>query len=87
MMSKATYNGLYQRDEKPLRPFILTRSAYFGTQKYAAKWTGDNRANIEELKVSVNQLMSLSLSGVQFVGADIPGFYGKACDDEFVQFY
>lgn len=84
MMSRATYNGLKQRDDTPSRPFLLTRSAYFGTQKYAAKWTGDNRANIDELKVSLNQLMSLSISGVQFVGADIPGFFGQASDDLFV---
>ncbi len=31
MMSKATYEGMVERDEGRQRPFILTRSSYFGT--------------------------------------------------------
>ena len=76
MMSRATYQGLYKRDAGTLRPFILTRSSYMGTQKYSAKWTGDSLSTFSEMRVSINQLMSLGISGVSFVGADIPGFYG-----------
>lgn len=31
MMSKATYEGLVQRDSFSQRPFVLTRSSFFGT--------------------------------------------------------
>jgi alpha-glucosidase (family GH31 glycosyl hydrolase) len=75
------------KHENRQRAFVLTRSAYFGTQKYAAKWTGDNRATSDEIIVSFNQLLTLSLSGIHFVGADIPGFYGNATDEIFVKFY
>lgn len=77
---------MLERDklENRQRPFVLTRSSFFGTQKYAAKWTGDNRASREEVDVSISMLLSLGISGVQFVGADIPGFYGNASDEVFV---
>lgn len=32
-------------------------------------------------------LLTLGLSGMSFVGADIPGFYGNATDEVFVKFY
>ncbi len=66
---------------------MLTRSSYFGVQKYAAKWTGDNRANNNEIQISFNQLLSFGIAGIPFVGADIPGFAGNASDEIFVKFY
>ncbi len=88
MMAKATYDALVLRDRvENQRPFLLTRSAYLGTQKYGAKWTGDNHASINELSISINQLLSLSVSGISFVGADIPGFYGKPTDELYILFY
>ncbi|TNV84333.1 hypothetical protein FGO68_gene5628 [Halteria grandinella] len=87
MMSKATYEGLIKRDAEKLRPFALTRSVFLGSQKYAAKWTGDNQATFDELGVSINQILSLGLSGITFTGADIPGFAGSPTDDLFIAFY
>jgi alpha 1,3-glucosidase len=60
---------------------------FFGNQKYGAKWTGDNHANFEEIKVSISMLLSLGISGVNFVGADVPGFYGNPTEDVFIKFY
>ena len=65
----------------------MSRSSFFGIQKYAAKWTGDNCANDNEIQVSFNQLLTLGISGQAFVGTDIPGFYGNATDEIFVKFY
>jgi alpha-glucosidase len=72
----ATYEGLLKL-QPDLRPFVLTRAAYAGTQRYAATWTGDNTASWNHMRLSVPQLMNLSLSGFAFVGDDIGGFNGS----------
>ncbi|CDW82855.1 neutral alpha-glucosidase ab [Stylonychia lemnae] len=88
MMLETTYNGLKARNTtEPKRPFILTRNTFFGGQKFAAKWTGDNSATFQELSISISQILSLSITGIQFVGADVPGYAGQPTDELYVMFY
>lgn len=86
MMIEATYNGVAQRSPD-YRPFVLTRSTFFGSQKYGAKWTGDNWSTFQEMEVSIPMMLSLGLAGMHFVGADIPGFAGNPNDDLYMKFY
>lgn len=58
------------------RPFVLTRSAFSGIQKYAAVWTGDNHSSWEHLRENLYMVVNLGLSGVPFCGADVGGFAG-----------
>ncbi len=74
--ARATYEGML-RLEPNVRPFVLTRAAYAGTQRYAATWTGDNTASWNHLRLSIPQLANLGVSGYAFVGADIGGFNGS----------
>jgi len=74
--ARATYEGMLKL-EPNLRPFVLTRAAYAGTQRYAATWTGDNTASWNHLRLSIPQLANLGVSGYAFVGADIGGFNGS----------
>lgn len=76
-MSRAAYEGL-ARHAPERRPFVLTRAAFAGVQRYAAVWTGDFASNFTHLEASIPMLVGLGLSGVPFVGADIPGFAGRA---------
>ncbi len=73
---RATYDGL--RKLRPNeRPFILTRAAYSGTQRYAATWTGDNSSTWNHLKMSAPLMLNLGISGYPLVGSDIGGFAGS----------
>ncbi|WP_437291293.1 glycoside hydrolase family 31 protein [Sorangium sp. So ce406] len=76
-MSRAAHEGL-ARHAPARRPFVLTRAAFAGVQRYAAVWTGDFASNFTHLEASIPMLVGLGLSGVPFVGADIPGFAGRA---------
>jgi len=60
------------------RPFILTRAAYAGAQRYAAIWTGDNVASDEHMLAGIRLVNSLGLTGMPFAGYDIGGFAGEA---------
>jgi len=77
LMARATWEGL-ERLRPERRPWVLTRSAFVGTQRWAASWMGDNSARWEDLETSLPQLASLGLCGAPHVGVDIGGFYGHS---------
>jgi alpha-glucosidase len=74
LMCRATFEGL-KAGRPHKRPWVLTRSAFVGTQAYAAAWMGDNSSWWEHLELSLHQLPSMGLSGQPFVGVDIGGFF------------
>ncbi len=72
-MARATYHGL-KKFAYPKRPFVITRAAYSGTQRYTSTWTGDNVATWEHLWIANVQAQRLAMSGFSFAGSDIGGF-------------
>ena len=72
-MARASRQACEQIDPEG-RPFLLTRSACAGTQRYSAVWTGDNASNWQQLRMSLPCSLNLSLSGVSFNGPDAGGF-------------
>jgi alpha-glucosidase len=75
--ARATYEGV-RRLRPDERPFVLTRAAYAGAQRWAASWTGDNSPTWNHLALSTPMLLSLGLSGYGLVGDDIGGFAGSS---------
>jgi alpha-glucosidase len=75
LMARASFEGLrHLRPEQ--RPFVITRAAYTGVQRYSSVWTGDNRSTWEHLRLSLPMVISLGLTGEPFAGSDIGGFAG-----------
>jgi alpha-glucosidase len=72
-MARATYHGL-KKFCYPKRPFVITRAAYSGTQRYTSTWTGDNVATWDHLSIANQQAQRMSMSGFSFAGSDIGGF-------------
>jgi alpha-glucosidase len=76
LMSRATYEGL-QRLQPDRRPYVITRAAYAGIQRYATMWTGDTNSTWDSLALNIPMFTSLGLSGQPFVGSDVGGFIGR----------
>ena len=74
--ARATYEGMLQLQPN-IRPFVLTRAAFAGAERYASTWTGDNSSTWNHMRISIPQLLNLGLSGYAFAGADIGGFNGS----------
>jgi alpha-glucosidase len=83
---RATYKGLLKLRPN-VRPFVMTRAMFAGGQKFAVTWTGDNNSTWDHLKLAVQQMLNLGLSGVAWSGADIPGFIGGASPELATRWY
>ncbi len=83
---RATYEGLRKLQPEE-RPFVLTRAAYSGAQRYAATWTGDNSSTWNHLKMSTPMLLSMGISGHPLIGDDIGGFAGSPPADLLTRWF
>lgn len=81
-MARSTFEGS-KKLMNGKRPFILTRAAYSGIQRYSAIWTGDNRPEDDHMMAGVRLVNSLGLSGVANAGYDVGGFAGEANKELF----
>ena len=84
LMVKASREGILNVNPTK-RPFVLSRSGYLGSHRYAATWTGDNSATVDNMKMSVPMSLNLGLSGQAFNGPDMGGFTGITTPDLFGQ--
>ena len=72
--AKGIYNGQRATDPNK-RVFILTRSAFAGSQHYGATiWSGDIAARWSDLKAQITAGINFSLSGLPYWSMDIGGF-------------
>lgn len=84
--ARATYEGL-ARLRPDRRPYVITRAAYAGIQRYSTMWTGDTNSTWESLQLNIPMFTSLGLSGEPFVGSDVGGFMGRGNGELLVRSY
>jgi alpha 1,3-glucosidase len=78
LFQRSTAEGLTRRNPgENVRPFVLSRAFFAGSQKYGAIWTGDNAAEWSHLEIAAPMLLSLNVGALSFVGADVGGFFGN----------
>jgi mannosyl-oligosaccharide alpha-1,3-glucosidase len=78
LFHRATSEGLIRRNVpgENVRPFVLSRAFFAGSQRYGAIWTGDNKAEWSHLQIAAPMLLSMNTAALTFVGADVGGFFG-----------
>ena len=84
--ARATYQGL-ERLRPNERPYVITRAAYAGIQRYSTMWTGDNTATWEAMALSIPMFETVGLSGEPFTGADVGGFIGRTDAELMTRWY
>ncbi|HEX5547659.1 MAG TPA: TIM-barrel domain-containing protein [Ktedonobacterales bacterium] len=73
-MAQATFDGL-RRLRPDKRPFVLTRAATAGSQRYAIVWNGDSTSSWENLRLAMPLNLGVGLSGFPMTGGDVGGFW------------
>jgi alpha-glucosidase len=76
----ATYEGLLKTFPSK-RPFIIGRSTFAGSGRWAGHWGGDNASKWAYMFFSIPQALSFSLFGIPMFGVDTCGFNGNS-DEE-----
>ncbi|MFL6764122.1 MAG: TIM-barrel domain-containing protein [Sphingomicrobium sp.] len=84
--TRGTSDGM-RRLRPGVRPFVMTRASYAGGQRYAATWTGDNSSTWDHLRLCIEQLINLGLSGFSYSGCDVGGFVGGASPELLTRWY
>ena len=85
MESRATAASLQKQNNR--RPFVLSRSTFVGSGKYATHWTGDNVGSWGERGMwdSVQAVLASNLWGINVCGADIGGLWGGSSEELMVR--
>lgn len=73
----------YQKDFPDIRPFILMRAGYSGSQRFGLiPWTGDVSRSWGGLKPQPEIALQMGMQGIGFMHSDLGGFAGANLDDE-----
>ncbi|KAB8754778.1 hypothetical protein FH972_026566 [Carpinus fangiana] len=76
----ATYNALTAIIPGK-RPFVVGRSTFAGSGKFAGHWGGDNKSKFWLMAASIPQALSMSIFGIPMFGPDVCGFDGQSSEE------
>ena len=80
--AKLIYEG-YQKDFPTVRPFILMRAGYSGSQRFGiVPWSGDVSRSWSGLQSQPEIALEMGMQGVGFMHSDLGGFAGDYFDNE-----
>ena len=63
-------------------PFLFSRAAWTGSQRFNSQWGGDPQADWEGMMANIRGGLSWGLSGSPFYATDVGGFYGDTRDEK-----
>jgi alpha-glucosidase len=86
LMNEAGFDALRKLSPKR-RPWLLSRSGWVGTSRYAWNWTGDTESSWEMLRQTIATILGLGLSGIQYSGPDIGGFGGAPSAELYIRWF
>ena len=64
----------------PAGPFLFSRAAWSGSQRYPSQWGGDPQADWGGLAGNLRSGLSWGLTGAPYYATDVGGFYGDTRD-------
>jgi alpha-glucosidase len=85
-MNKAGHEAL-RKAQPEKRPFLVSRSGWAGSQRYAWAWTADVSSSWEALRQCISSILGLGISGIPFAGTDIGGFSGEPSPELYLRWF
>lgn len=80
--AKMIHEG-YKKDFPSIRPFILMRAGYSGSQRYGMiPWSGDVNRTWGGLQSQPEIALQMGMQGMGYMHSDLGGFAGANLDDE-----
>ncbi len=80
--ARLIYEG-YQKDFPEIRPFILMRAGYSGSQRFGMiPWSGDVNRSWGGFQPQPEIALQMGMQGMGFMHSDLGGFAGDYKDDE-----
>jgi len=81
---RAVFEGMRALDDR--RPFIYSRSAWAGSQRYPGLFLGDQTPTFRHMRATLRAGLNMSLAGFTWWGADIFGLSGRTTPETHMRY-
>ncbi|KAH8740724.1 hypothetical protein FG386_002686 [Cryptosporidium ryanae] len=84
---KSVFDGLLNKFKTKRRPFILTRSFWFGSSRYSFIWTGDSESNWNHYYSTIRINVKNAMCGFSLTGSDVGGYEGNPDEKLYIRWH